>query len=56
VDATGNGTYDLHAADCNICVDITQDAIRLYGEGYSPGEIKDYVDEHYKEFGPSNMG
>ena len=56
LDAAGNVSYDLHAADCNICVDITQDAMRLYGEGYSPGEIKDYIDKNYAEFGPSNMG
>ena len=55
MDEAGNVSYDLHAVDCNICVDITHDAIRMYGEGYSPGEIKDYVDREYSELGPSNM-
>lgn len=48
-------TFDNHALGCSICVDITQDAIRLLGEGKSVPEIRAYVDQTYAKFGPSNI-
>ena len=54
-DASGAAIYDPHALDCNICVDITQDAIRMTREGRSPAEIRAYVDDHYSQYGASNM-
>jgi Protein of unknown function with PCYCGC motif len=55
VDANGKITFDNHALGCSICVDITQDVIRLNNEGKSIQEIKAYVDTSYSKYGPSNM-
>jgi hypothetical protein len=54
-DPDGNPTFDGHALGCSICVDITQDAIRMLDEGNSLGEIQAYVDQTYSRFGPSNL-
>ena len=51
----GKTTYDNHALGCSICVDITQDAIRLYKDGKSVKEIRAYVDATYSKYGPSNL-
>lgn len=48
-------TIDEHALGCSICVDITQDAMRLLDEGKSLQEIRSYVDETYAQYGPSNI-
>lgn len=53
--ADGSLEFDSHALGCGICVDITQDAIRLLREGKSVTEIKAYVDATYARYGPSNM-
>jgi len=55
VDAKGAVKFDGHALGCSICVDITQDAMRLSKEGKSPQDIKAYVDKTYSQYGPSNM-
>jgi hypothetical protein len=55
VDAAGKPKFDGHALGCSICVDITQDAMRLSKEGKSPQAIKLYVDKTYSRFGPTNM-
>lgn len=55
VDAAGQVKFDGHALGCSICVDITQDAMRLSKQGQSPQDIKAYVDKTYSRFGPSNM-
>ena len=55
VDAAGKPKFDSHALGCSICVDITQDAMRLTKEGKSPQAIKAYVDKTYSQYGPSNM-
>ena len=47
--------FDNHALGYSICVDITQDAMRLIKQGKSVPEIKAYVDQTYAKFGPSNM-
>lgn len=47
--------FDNHALGCSICVDITQDAMRMLDEGVSLSEIRAYVDQTYSKFGPSNM-
>jgi hypothetical protein len=54
-DAAGNVKFDGHALGCSICVDITQDAMRLSKQGKSPQDIKAYVDKTYGQYGPSNM-
>ncbi len=55
VAAGGAITFDPHATGCSICVDITQDTMRLLREGKSPPDIKAYVDQTYGKYGPSNM-
>ena len=55
VDAAGQVKFDGHALGCSICVDITQDAMRLTKQGQSPQQIKAYVDKTYSQYGPSNM-
>ncbi len=51
--ADGTPIFDNHAAGCGICVDITQDVIRLSEEGKSDQEIRAYIDATYSPFGPS---
>ena len=51
----GSLVFDGHAAGCSICVDITQDAMRMLDDGKSLPEIRAYVDQTYSAFGPSNM-
>ncbi len=53
VDTAGNIAFDEHAAGCGICVDITQDVMRLLKEGRSSVEIRTYIDSTYSAFGPS---
>lgn len=55
VEADGKITFDTHALGCSICVDITQDAMRLHQQGKTALEIKAYVDQIYSQYGPSNM-
>ena len=54
-DSNSQLTFDTHALGCSICVDITQDAMRLLRQGKNVTEIKAYVDKTYSRFGPSNM-
>jgi hypothetical protein len=51
----GSLAFDTHALGCSICVDITQDSMRLLKEGKSVAEILAYVDQTYSQYGPSNM-
>jgi len=54
-DAEGKLNYDAHALGCSICVDITQDTMRMLDQGKSVSEIRAYVDETYARYGPSNI-
>ena len=54
-DDKGNITFDNHALGCSICVDITQDVMRMLREGKSPLEARVYVDSTYAKYGPSNI-
>jgi hypothetical protein len=54
-DAQGQPMYDEHALGCSICVDITQDAMRLMRDGKPLDEIKSYIDLTYAQYGPTNM-
>jgi hypothetical protein len=47
--------YDAHALGCSICVDITQDVMRLLRENQPVPEIRAYIDQTYGRYGPSNM-
>lgn len=54
-DAAGALSFDSHALGCGICVDITQDAMRLLRDGKSLKDIRAYVDSTYSRYGPPNM-
>jgi hypothetical protein len=47
-----NIMLDYHATGCGVCVDITLDAKRLKAEGYTPRQIRAYVDAQYSSAGP----
>ncbi|NOY98443.1 MAG: hypothetical protein GXP40_04430 [Chloroflexi bacterium] len=53
--ADGSLVFEGHALGCSICVDITQDAMRMIDQGKTVPEIRAYVDQTYSRFGPSNM-
>lgn len=55
VDDKGAITYDNHALGCSLCVDITQDTMRMLKDGKSPGEIRAVVDSTYSKYGTSNI-
>ena len=55
VDEKGNIVFDRHALGCSICVDITQDVMRMLRDGKSPQEARVYVDATYSKYGPSNI-
>lgn len=48
----GQISFDPHALGCSICVDITQDAMRMLDQGKTVPEIFAYVDSAYARFGP----
>jgi len=48
----GRITFDNHASGCGICVDITQDVIRLKAQGKSSVEVRATIDAQYSQFGP----
>jgi hypothetical protein len=50
--ADGEVVYDNHALGCSICVDISQDTMRLLDQGKGVSEIFTYVDNSYTRFGP----
>lgn len=51
----GSLVYETHALGCSICVDITQDTMRLFKQEKTAPEIINYVDRNYSKYGPSNM-
>lgn len=55
VDENGTVTFDSHALGCSICVDITQDTMRLLSAGKSVPEIRAAIDSTYSKYGPSNI-
>ena len=55
VDASGKITFDNHALGCSICVDITQDVMRMLRDGKTPREARVYIDATYSKYGPSNI-
>lgn len=56
-DAPNDGKiiFDEHALGCSICVDITQDVMRMTGEGRAPPQIRQAILNTYSRFGPSNQ-
>lgn len=55
VDDKGVIAYDTHALGCSICVDITQDVMRMLKQGKTVAEIKTAIDQTYSQYGPSNI-
>ena len=55
VDDKGKIAFDNHALGCSICVDITQDVMRMLDDGKSPQDARAYVDATYSKYGPSNI-
>lgn len=55
VDAQGTITYDTHALNCSICVDITQDTMRYLSQGKTSSEIQALIDQTYSKYGPTNL-
>jgi hypothetical protein len=55
VDANGSIAIDNHALGCSICVDITQDVMRMLRDGKSPQDARTYIDATYSQYGPSNI-
>jgi len=55
VDDKGNIQFDNHALGCSICVDITQDVMRMLKDGKSPQDARAYVDATYSKYGTSNI-
>lgn len=55
IDDKNNITFDNHALGCSICVDITQDVMRMLRDGKSPQDARAYIDATYSKYGPSNI-
>jgi hypothetical protein len=55
VDDKGKLTFDTHALGCSICVDITQDVMRMLRDGKSPQDARAYIDATYSKYGSSNI-
>ncbi|MEW6086259.1 MAG: PCYCGC motif-containing (lipo)protein [Chloroflexota bacterium] len=55
VEASGKITFDNHALGCSICVDITQDVMRMLRDGKSPQDARAYIDATYSKYGTSNI-
>ena len=55
VDDQGVVSFDTHALGCSICVDITQDTMRMLRQGKTVAEIKANVDQTYSKYGASNL-
>ncbi|MBX3066361.1 MAG: hypothetical protein KF726_25505 [Anaerolineae bacterium] len=53
VGVNGQIEFDMHAAFCQVCVNITIDVMRLASEGKSKREIRAYIDAAYSGYGPS---
>ncbi len=54
-DDKGNIRWDSHALGCSICVDITQDVMRMLKDGKSPQDTRASIDATYSKYGPSNI-
>ena len=55
VDASGKITFDNHALGCSICVDITQDVMRMLRDGKNLQDARAYIDATYSKYGTSNI-
>jgi hypothetical protein len=53
ISTDGKMTFDYHALGCRMCVDITNDVMRLKAEGKSSRDIRTYIDAQYSPLGPA---
>jgi hypothetical protein len=53
--STGEIVFDPHALGCSICVDITQDVMKMTAAGKTPAEIRQSIDQTFSQYGPSNL-
>lgn len=49
VNKDGSVVWDDHGTRCNVCLQIAAESIKLKQEGKSVQEIRQYIDEKYKE-------
>lgn len=55
VDEEDKITFDNHALGCSICVDITQDVMRMLQDGKNQQDARAYIDVTYSKYGTSNI-
>jgi hypothetical protein len=53
VETDGTFVFDQHAVGCGICVEITNDVARLWGDGAEIEAIQDFIVATYSHRGPS---
>jgi hypothetical protein len=53
--ADGTPVFDEHALGCSLCVDISQDVMRMTKDGRAPPEIRAAILSSYSKFGPPNQ-
>lgn len=53
--ADGTVVFDQHALGCSLCVDISQDVMRMTRDGRAPPEIRAAILSTYSKFGPANQ-
>lgn len=51
----GTFVFDSHALGCSLCVDISQDVMRMTRDGRAPPDIRAAVLSTYSKFGPANQ-
>jgi hypothetical protein len=47
------GEFDNHAAFCQVCIDITQDVMRMSSENKEIAEMRSFIVNKYSQYGPS---
>ena len=53
--ADGTPVFDEHALGCSLCVDISQDVMRMTKDGRAPPAIRASILSSYSKFGPPNQ-
>lgn len=49
VNQNGSVVWDDHGTRCNVCLEIAAEAIKMKQDGKTVKEIRQYIDEKYKE-------
>ncbi len=53
--ADGTTIFDEHALGCSLCVDISQDVMKMTKDGRAPPDIRASIVSTYEKFGPPNQ-